>query len=227
MFRAALLLCWLALAAGQALAAPSTRINVHVDLHIPQGRLTIQFPHGTPIELTSPTSDGTYRNYQYDIHWPINGRLQGNDFQLFAKVTSGPSRAFYLRLRPNETPVDIYVFDRHFAQCQWQNLVLPAAPDDVFEQLATAEAMLTIANPEEQCSVDNLQNWTGVWIDRINRLWRMNQFVRLNPNVVTAIRAAYARPHYSLFNIFGAPTPLPAGFQPLLNLDQALSAKFN
>jgi hypothetical protein len=220
--------CLALLTGGRALAQENTQIVVHVDKTIQRSRLTIQFPGNAPVELGAPiTRDAIYNNYQYVVHWPIGGRNRRSDFELFAKIRNGRSSTFYLRLRPNVTPVEIYVFDKQFPECQWLNLATAEAPDDIFEQLATAEAMLTITSPDGRCSADYLQRWTGVWLGLIDRLWRRNQFVRLNPNVIAAIRDAYNMPRPTFLGLFPKPLPLPPQFQRVVNLDNMLSAKFN
>lgn len=232
MTRLARLAClWLAcFAAATASAQTRTEIIVHVERSIQQSLLTIRFENGgPPTPLGNPFSqDGAYRNYRYWVEWPVGGRSRRSDFSLYAKIVGGRSNTFYLRLRPNVTPVEIFVFNRQYPECQWMNLAAPAELDEIFEQLAIAEAMLSITSPEGRCSPDYLERWTRVWLDRINLLRARNQFVRLNPRVISAIRDAHAAARQTPLDwVLGRPMPLPGDFARVVAIDQALSAKFD
>ena len=200
-----------------AAAQTQTEVLVHVERSVPNPIVSINFPESNPIQFRGPIAQRSdYRTYRQVITWPLGNRPGRSDFQLYAKVDAGPSNTYYLRLNGRTTQTNIYVFRYRYTECERQNLSAPSAPEDIFRQLAIAEAMLTVPNPTRRCSSSNLQHWTNLWIDRVNRLWQQNQFLRLNPAVISAIRGSYQARRLQL----------PEELGKIVDRDRQLSAVF-
>lgn len=211
---------------GTAFAQVRTEVIVHVDRTIQRSQLTIQFPDAPKTEFGEPYErTAFYNNYRAYIPWPAGARNRRSDFELFARVQESDYTSYYLRLRRDVGRVEIYVFRPQVRECELRNFRTPHTDDEIFQQLAVAESMLLISSSRGRCSIANLQNWTNIWLERLEILRNRNVYVRINPRIVHEIRRAYATPR-------GLPllrrTPqLPARFGQVLDRDHALSVKFS
>lgn len=225
-----ILLCLMAFSISPAIAQPNpsfTEITVHVDRAITRTLVRITIAGQSPVELRRFRQNQFYNSYRHRIEWPIGSRVRRNDFELIAMVKTDQSTArpnrFYLRLRPGPPHVELYVFHFEASECQWRNLETPITPEQIFQQLSVAEAMLRIETRRGRCAPQYLRRWTEIWIDRINRLWRRHNYVSLDPDVIGAIQRAHALPR----GLFRRTMPLPDGFARIVALDREFSSKFN
>jgi hypothetical protein len=227
--RIAFFLC-LSLLHVTAFAQPRSTVSIFVPRSVQQVTLnfTLENNSGVSIAPGAVRSTQHYNIHDYIVTWPFQGRQRRDDFVLFAKVSSDPERPFYLRLRPGQQPVHIYVFNAHYSRCAWTTPRPAQSPEDIYRALAQAEGMLRILSPNGRCSAENLRNWTLRWAELINQLWDQTDGIRLDRRVIQAIRQAHDDPpRTGLFSFNVKPIPYPAEFRRLLQREQQLASKFN
>lgn len=164
--------------------------------------------------------------YRHVLSWPVLGRRQRNDFSVHAKIAA-VSRTFYLRLRPSDTPVEIYIFNRpNRTQCRWREPRIVTTPWEIYQELAEAEAVLLIQNQQGRCPEVQLRQWTRRWAQLTLRLWAQTEAIGLDRDVLTAIQWAHAVPKRPLLSLASGPASFPSEYYDVIRAEQQLAAKF-